>query len=98
VYTVEGFLPDGGPYAVAVGTGQGNDLGDIAIAGDDPAVALLLAHEGETFAVTPTGPISTLSLADHTSVLAALHAFTTVTAVKGDPPDVFGPIRPGVVH
>lgn len=96
MFTVEGFLPDGGPYAVQVGSGRGAALGDVV--GDDAALALLSTYEGQTLNVTPTGPLATLSLADPASVLAALYALTTVTGVRGDAPDVFGPSPRGVVH
>lgn len=97
VFTVEGFLPESVLYVLQCGIADA--AADLhGLTGDRFVLAFLMAREGQTVEVTPTGPVYTLDLADNETVLAALHALTTVTAVRGDPPDVFGPTRPGVVH
>lgn len=79
-YRVTGFA-EGVPYSVEV-----SDAG--AVSGSERVERVLLAHEGEAFAPTPTHGRITLASGDPRSIFVALHHLTAVTSTGGDTPDV----------
>jgi hypothetical protein len=95
VFTVEGKL-DGQKYRAEVG-GELPDWG--AVSGSGNVMELLVRGEGSDWAATPTGPFGELDCSEPASVLGALFAWTRVTRVTGDVPDILGskPV-PGTVY
>jgi hypothetical protein len=59
---------------------------------------LLMAHAGEAFLATPTGPALVLDFADGASVLTALSSLTDVSEVAGDLPQDIEDDEPGRVY
>ncbi len=98
MFVVRGF-DDGVAYTVEVDNpATPEERRDGFVAGSEGVRALLRLYEGETFKVTPTGPVVTLNLNDGASVLGALYALTRVTEVTGDAPDLLGPPVHGAVY
>lgn len=79
------------PYLVHVDTEDG-------VTGSRRVQTMLAARVGEVAEVTPTGPYLTLNLADEDSILAALAAWTTVTAASGDVPQIIPAPVDGAVY
>lgn len=71
---------------------------DEPVRGSFGVEGLLAEREGETATVTPTGPYLTLDLTNEASVLGALMAWTKVTQVTGEAPQVIPPDVAGAVY
>ena len=86
------FVVPGGDQATAVWTEHGLD-------GDAAAMTWLTFHDGDGFAVTPTGPDRVLDLTDEGSVADYIAARGhAVDVVKGEPPftDLGAPVEGAV--
>lgn len=66
--------------------------------GSRHVINLLQDHQGETIAVTPTGPEIEVDPDDAKAILAFLYHYTTVTEVSGDAPELVPPTIPGAVY
>lgn len=84
MFTVQGYV-DGVSYAVEIDPTADED--DV-VNGSPSAIGVLHAYEGEPLLVTPTGPTVIASVTDPAGILASLRAFTEVTSVEGDAPDL----------
>lgn len=93
MFTVKGISEEI-PYLVYVDVSDA----DAPISGSRRIQAMLEGHVGELVEVTPTGPYLTLTLADEGSILAALAAWTTVTAASGDVPQIIPAPVDGAVY
>jgi hypothetical protein len=71
---------------------------DQPVAGSVTVEELLHDRQGETVAVTPTGPFLRLDLTDEASVLGALMAWTQVSGTAGAAPEVLPPEVSGAVY
>jgi hypothetical protein len=94
---IEMFLVNGRSDDVAYRV-QVDATADEPVIGSTRIQDMLASGEGETVAVTVTGPFLTLDLSDEASVLGALMAWTTVTDVTGNPPEVIPPDVAGAVY
>lgn len=72
-FTVTGAFDDGATYSVQV-TGRA----DRPLIGSHRATALVELHQGETIALSPTGPVHTVAGDDEASVLAVLREYSHV--------------------
>ncbi|MEU9355007.1 hypothetical protein AB0D65_29430 [Streptomyces griseoloalbus] len=79
--TVTGAFDDGATYTVQI-TGRA----DRPVIGSHRAAALVELHQGETIALSPTGPMSAVAGNDEASVLAVLREYTNVLEESGDVP------------
>lgn len=106
--TVEGTDQDGTAYAVcfsapesevlAAGLAMPASFGD-NVHGTTSIVAALEVDDGAPVLLTPTGPSAVLRSSDPVSVLAWLHANTTVDSIEpGLPPMPEGPDDAGVIY
>lgn len=100
LFTVTGVDPDNIGYRVGVYAKR--PRGEVTagvVMGSVNALILLRSHNGLDVSLTPTGPTVTVDISDPESVLAALHALTTVTGVEGDDiPDVLPDSEDGIVY
>ncbi|MFM9629848.1 MULTISPECIES: hypothetical protein [Streptomyces] len=78
MFTVTGAFADGATYTVQI-TGRA----DRPVIGSYRAVALVELHQGETIALSPTGPMKAVAGDDDASVLAVLRAYTNVVEESG---------------
>ncbi|MFD9190404.1 hypothetical protein ACFWCA_19500 [Streptomyces phaeochromogenes] len=72
MFTVTGAFEDGATYTVQI-TGRA----DRPVIGSYRAAELVKLHQGETIALSPTGPMSAVA-GDDASVLAVLRTYTDV--------------------
>jgi hypothetical protein len=82
---------NGVAYTISVGD-------DGALSGSSRVVAAVQAAAGQPVAVTPTGPVHTVTAGDPTSTMAWLAANTRITETSGDVPRIVPPPIPGVVY
>ncbi|MGW0033103.1 hypothetical protein ACWDXD_25210 [Streptomyces sp. NPDC003314] len=75
--TVIGTFDDGAAYSVQI-TGRA----DRPVIGSHRAAALVELHQGESVALSPTGPMKTVAGDDSESVLAVLRRYTDVLEEK----------------
>ncbi|MFZ4249541.1 hypothetical protein ACOZDF_30290 [Streptomyces griseoincarnatus] len=80
-FTVTGAFDDGATYTVQI-TGRA----DRPVIGSHRAAALVELHQGETVALSPTGPTTTVAGGDEASVLAVLREYTNVLEESGKTP------------
>ncbi|MFC8408018.1 hypothetical protein ACFUG9_31235 [Streptomyces griseoincarnatus] len=80
-FTVTGAFDDGATYTVQI-TGRA----DRPVIGSHRAAALVELHQGETVALSPTGPMTTANGGDEASVLAVLREYTNVLKEGGKTP------------
>lgn len=99
MFDVQGYA-DGVAYTVRVDTANVDSGNPDAspIAGSPIVRSILAEREGEIVTVSPVGPYLELDLTDETSILGALMAWTDVTQVEGDAPEVFPPDVAGAVY
>ncbi|MFI7415362.1 hypothetical protein ACIBU0_42680 [Streptomyces sp. NPDC049627] len=81
MFTVTGSFDDGATYTVQI-TGRE----DRPVIGSYRAAALVELHQGETIALSPTGPLATVAGGDDASVLAVLREYTNVVEESGPVP------------
>ncbi|MFF9901243.1 hypothetical protein [Streptomyces longispororuber] len=81
VLTVTGSFDDGATYTVQI-TGRA----DRPVIGSHRAAALVELHQGESVALSPTGPMKTVTGGDEASVLAVLRRYTDVLEEAGPAP------------
>ncbi|MER6616281.1 hypothetical protein [Streptomyces xantholiticus] len=79
--TVTGSFDDGATYTVQI-TGRA----DRPVIGSYRAAALVELHQGESVALSPTGPMKAVAGDDETSVLAVLRQYTNVIEESGAVP------------
>ncbi|MFJ4084887.1 hypothetical protein ACIP2Z_38840 [Streptomyces iakyrus] len=79
--TVTGSFDDGATYTVQI-TGRA----DRPVIGSYRAAALVELHQGETIALSPTGPLAVVAGNDDASVLAVLREYTNVVEESGPVP------------
>ncbi|MGP4046827.1 hypothetical protein [Streptomyces sp. 2A115] len=81
MFTVTGAFDDGATYTVQI-TGRA----DRPVIGSYRAAALVELHQGETIALSPTGPMKAVAGDDDASVLAVLREYTNVVEESGAVP------------
>ncbi|MFK0159135.1 hypothetical protein ACIQVK_44580 [Streptomyces sp. NPDC090493] len=81
MFTVTGAFDDGATYTVQI-TGRA----DRPVIGSYRAEALVELHQGETIALSPTGPMAAVAGDDDASVLAVLRKYTDVVEEDGPVP------------
>lgn len=81
MFTVTGSFDDGATYTVQV-TGRA----DRPVIGSYRAAALVELHQGETTALSPTGPTAVVAGDNGASVLAVLREYTDVVEETGAAP------------
>ncbi|MFE4581013.1 hypothetical protein [Streptomyces chartreusis] len=79
--TVTGSFDDGATYTVQI-TGRA----DRPVIGSYRAAALVELHQGESIALSPTGPLVAVAGDDDASVLAVLREYTDVVEESGPVP------------
>ncbi|MCG8971758.1 hypothetical protein [Streptomyces sp. CL12-4] len=79
--TVTGSFDDGATYTVQI-TGRA----DRPVIGSHRVAALVELHQGETVALSPTGPVKAVAGDDEASVLAVLREYTHVLEENGSAP------------
>ncbi|MFJ4880052.1 hypothetical protein ACIP93_33260 [Streptomyces sp. NPDC088745] len=78
MFTVTGSFDDGATYTVQI-TGRA----DRPVIGSYRAAALVELHQGQSVALSPTGPMAAVAGDDEASVLAVLREKTNVLEVSG---------------
>ncbi|MFD9394154.1 hypothetical protein ACFWBB_26480 [Streptomyces sp. NPDC060000] len=81
MFTVTGSFDDGATYTVQI-TGRA----DRPVIGSYRAAALVELHQGESIALSPTGPMTAVAGDDDASVLAVLREYTNVVEEGGAVP------------
>jgi len=90
MFEVRGYI-NSVSYAVRVA-----DNGEVTATGR--ARTLLDLVNGESVALSPTGPFVIADTATPEGILGVLHVRTQVTSVTGDPPQIMPPSDPSVVY
>ena len=90
MFEVRGYI-NSVSYAVRVA-----DNGEVTATGR--ARTLLDLVNGESVALSPTGPFVVADTGTPEGILAALHVHTQVTSVTGDPPQIMPASDPSVVY
>lgn len=87
MFEVRGYVK-GVPYVLRADAEHTGPDGVVIACAPRTALNMLAVHEGERVMATATGPVVVVSLKDTRGVLAGLYAFTEVTSVHGDPPQL----------
>jgi hypothetical protein len=96
MFEVRGFVGDV-PYALRADADHSGPDGVVIASAPRIALDRLRAREGESVLATVTGPSVLVSVNDVGGVLAGLCAFTQVTDVLGDAPQL-APSEEGVIY